>query len=112
MEDKDIGAKPVSDWQPITNKADLAVLGKFIEELTECAGIVARAIIQGMGETEPETGKPNKEALEDEVADVMAMAAHVMNRFQLDRKRIHERTDRKFTWKGAWFAKLNEEGQG
>jgi len=110
MEDKDIGAKPLSDWQPTTNKTDLAILGKFIEELTECAGIAARCIIQGIGEAEPETGKPNKEALEDEVADVMAMAAHVMNRFLLDRPRIHERTDKKFTWKGTWFAKLAEGG--
>src|SRR4051812_1950163 len=58
-------------WQPIRGPIDLAVLGKFGEELGECQAAVSRCIIQGLGGAEPVTGKINQDWLEDEVADVL-----------------------------------------
>jgi hypothetical protein len=106
MEDADIPTRPVSDWQPITNKADLAHLGKLGEEICECGASIFRCIIQGIDESEPETGKLNKEWLEDELADVIALAEFAINRFRLDRQRIGLRAAKKTAYKAPWFERL------
>ena len=47
-------------------------LGKLAEEVNELGSIIARCLIQGLNESEPETGKPNREKLAEEMADVEA----------------------------------------
>lgn len=106
MEDKDTPTGVASEWQPITNKCDLAVLGKFGEELSECTTSIFRCIIQGMNEAEPTTGKINKHWLEDEVADVLALLAFALARFNLDKERINARVEMKRRYKEPWFASL------
>ena len=108
MEDKDIG-KPLQNWQPLTNKADLAHLGKLGEEVNELGAAINRCIIQGIDEAEPETHKPNRLWLEDEIADVLAMIDHAIIHFKLDQDRISERSSRKFIWKATWFTSLGEK---
>ena len=47
-------------------------LGKACEEATELASILARCLIQGLDQSEPVTGKPNRQALFEEIADLDA----------------------------------------
>lgn len=91
---------PPSPWQPEQDKIRLAALGKLLEELGEASAIVARCIIQGVDEGEPVTGKPNREALWQELADIKAATSIVEDVFDLPpmemdvrvaRKRLHLR---------------------
>lgn len=82
-------------WHPMKDPVDLKHMGKFTEELGECTAAVSRCIIQGIDEQEPITLKPNKEWLEDEIADVLANINLVARRFNLDRERIKARVAKK-----------------
>lgn len=92
----------MNPWHPIDNKVDLKHLGKLGEELGECSAAVARCIIQGVEEAEPVTGKPNREWLEEEIADVQANIALVALRFELDQDRMARRTARKMAQLLSW----------
>lgn len=107
MEDNEIpvGAA-LSEWQPITSKVEFAILAKFGEELCEAGASVFRCIIQGVDEKEPKTDKVNKEWLEDEIADVLALMGFVRHHFNLDEVRIAARTKLKREYKTPWFASL------
>lgn len=85
----------VNPWHPVTDAVDLKHLGKLGEELGECSAAVARCIIQGTEEREPTTHKPNRQWLTEEIADVLASAELVIERFGLDREAIHARSERK-----------------
>lgn len=77
-------------------------LGKLAEEACELGSALARCIIQGIDESEPVTGKANREWLEDEIADVMANSYLVMEFFKLDADRILARAERKKAHLQAW----------
>ena len=94
--------RDASPWHPITDAVDLKHLGKFAEELGECTAAVSRCIIQGVDECEPVTGKSNHEWLEDEIADVIANAELVIQRFALDRKRMTDRSVKKMRHLKQW----------
>lgn len=106
METNDIPKHEISDWAPIDNKHDLAVLGKLIEEAGELVSAAARCLIQGIDEKQPVTGKVNKEWLEDEIADCMALQITAISRLGLNLVRILERRDRKMEYKKPWFDAL------
>lgn len=108
-ETDDIPTAAVSNWQPITDKLQLAVLGKLGEEVNELGARLARAIIQGLDGADPETGKTNREAIEDEIADVLAMVDHVFFYLGLDSKRVNERALRKHLFKSPWFEALRDQ---
>jgi hypothetical protein len=91
-------------WHPITDAVDLKHLGKLGEELAECGAAVSRCIIQGVDECEPETGKPNRQWLEDEIADIKANIALVEQRFGLDTARMATRAARKMAHLRQWHA--------
>ena len=93
-------------WEPEQNRLLLAVLGKLAEENSECGAIAARCIIQGLNEREPVTGKLNREALEDEIADIFAQGEAAVLRLGLDRARIEARRDRKIEFTGQWYDHL------
>lgn len=82
-------------WHPITDPVDLKHLGKFGEELGECVSAICRCIIQGVDEKEPETNKPNKQWVQDEVADVLGNLELIIERFNLDVDYIRQRADKK-----------------
>jgi hypothetical protein len=109
MEDDQIPTQRVSEWQPTTDKVDLAHFSKLIEELGECVAAAARCIAQGIDEQEPKTGKPNRRWLEDEIADVEMMIEHMKRHFVLDRVRIADRKALKFAFKKTWFDDLKRQ---
>lgn len=93
----------ISPWEPDTNPANLRPLGKCLEELNEAGAILARCIIQGIEESEPVTGKPNRQAVEEELADVQATVEILTNHFGLDHTRIAVRAMEKKARLLAWF---------
>lgn len=97
-------AAPLNPRHPTTNTVDLKHLGKLAEESGELGAAVSRCIVQGIAEAEPTTGKPNREWLEDEIADVAANSQLVIERFGLDKDRILERVRRKAAQLRTWHA--------
>jgi hypothetical protein len=93
-----------SPWHPITDPVDIKHLGKLAEELNEAGAAVARCLIQGVDEAEPETGRPNRLWLQDEIADVLANAELVVERFTLDREAMAARAARKTAFLRRWHA--------
>lgn len=91
MDDHEIASKSVNPWWPMTAPIDLKHLGKLGEEAGELASAVGRCIVQGIDDREPDSGKTNREWLEDEIADVYANAHLVTEHFELDRIRIEAR---------------------
>lgn len=89
-------------WTPMTDIKDLQVLGKLIEETTECASAASRCIIQGINETEPSTNKLNRKWLEDEIADVEANIKLTKEHFRLAEHRIRERSAFKEDYLRKW----------
>lgn len=112
MNTDDIPTSAPSDWQPITDKHDLAVLGKLGEEACELGSALFRCVIQGIDEREPKTHKVNRQWLEEEVADVLALATLAVQRLGLDMAAIERRRDRKIAYKGPWFDALSAAGDG
>lgn len=109
METRDIPEAEPSLWVPMTNLGDIALIGKFQEELGECIQILARALIQGLEEFDPETGKLNLHALEDEIADVQALIRLAKWRFGLNPTVIGFREEKKFQYKKKWIDQLDEK---
>lgn len=105
------GTERPSKWIPTTDPVDLAHLGKLGEETAELSAIVSRIIIQGIDENDPETNKPNRQALAEEIADVFAMAELAIDRFDLDFKMISLRRSRKVQMKREWHRMLKETGE-
>lgn len=85
----------VNPWMPEANPLIQAVLGKLAEELGEAVAIVARCGIQGINECEPMTLKPNLDALQEELADVLAGIGIAADVLGLDPVAITQRVQRK-----------------
>lgn len=99
--------KPLNPWHPQRDPVNLAVLGKAIEEMGEAISMLGRCIIQGIEEAEPVTGKPNRVALEDELADVAATASMVVERFKLHTDRMSVRVAAKTDHLERWHAMID-----
>lgn len=93
----------VSPWVPEQDVGKQKRLGKAVEEGGEYVSAVARCFIQGINENEPVTGKPNKQWLEEEAADVMATMSHLIDHFELDWDFINARARKKYEQLGKWF---------
>lgn len=111
MDELDSGGKSVqtwalNPWRPMQAPIDLKHLGKLAEEVNELGSAISRCIIQGIDEAEPVTGKPNRQWLRDEIADVLANIELVMDHFELDRDGIAERRLRKMKHLRGWHAML------
>lgn len=98
----------LNPWRPMTQPLDLKHIGKLGEELNECAAAASRCVIQGIDESEPVTGKVNRDWLEDEIADVRANSELVIEHFGLDVAKIAERSERKKKHLRAWHAMADE----
>jgi hypothetical protein len=85
----------------MTDLIGLAILGKLAEELGELQSAVARCIIQGVDEVHPETGKSNRQWIEEEFADVVALKALAFMHFHL--KHMPERAGIKQIHKSKWL---------
>jgi hypothetical protein len=109
MDTKDIPEIQPSTWQPIQEKFLLAVLGKLGEETAELNAIICRCIIQGIDATEPVTGKWNRDQLQDEVADVLAMIDLLFATVTLNELAIAVRRQKKLGYKNKWIQELLRE---
>ena len=93
-------------WQPITHPLTLTYLGKLAEESAELSQILCRIIIQGIDESEPVTGKVNRRALEEEIADVMANISLVVEFLNLNENAIWNRRGVKMKFLKRWHDML------
>lgn len=100
--------RDANPWHPMTEPIDLKHLGKLGEECNELGSAVSRCIIQGIAESEPVTGKPNRDWLEDEIADVTANIALVTEHFGLNHERIFKRVVRKMEHLRQWHGMLEK----
>jgi hypothetical protein len=62
----------LNPWIPEKDPLTVAVIGKLGEECSEGSNACHRAIIQGIKASHPVTGKPNREAILEEIADIEA----------------------------------------
>jgi hypothetical protein len=113
METDDIPVKHVSNWQPIIDKVQLALLGKLGEEAAELGveccklnSIISRCIIQGLDGENPATKQLNQEALEEEIADVRALMISISVRLNLSEEKMNQRMQKKIKFKAPWFDDL------
>lgn len=109
MKTEDLDGHTPSKWIPITDLPTLAALGKLQEELGELTSIVARCIIQGIDECDPETGRCNRLALQDELADVNGLCVLVSSNLKLDGDLMKARAAKKYAIKQQWLKMLKEE---
>jgi hypothetical protein len=103
------GTEYPSKWLPIIDRVALACIGKAGEESAELSAILFRTIIQGIDEIDPDTGKLNRLAIQEEIADVAATSELLIEMLDLDRPSIELRKQRKIAMKKAWFAMLRED---
>ena len=92
----------IHPWYPETETNRVRALGKALEELGELVSATARCLIQGIDEREPVTGKPNRQWLEQEVADVRTQCAILVETFDLDTQAIATRTRKKYDQMQEW----------
>lgn len=69
---KDNDVSDITLWKPEPDVLIHQALGKAGEEAGELATIIFRCTIQGLDSSDPGTGKWNRKALFDEIADVLA----------------------------------------
>lgn len=90
----------ISAWMPEQDQHRLACLGKLIEECNELAARAARCIIHGLDETDPASGRTNREELAREMADVEACMHQAEQRLDVDwmAKRAIDKSDGLNRW--------------
>lgn len=94
----------LNPWVPMSDKTDLRIIGKLLEELGEATAAASRCFIQGIDEKEPVTGKVNREWLEDELADVLCNIELVVEHFRLKRASMIARERIKREHLKGWHA--------
>ncbi|WP_246658399.1 hypothetical protein [Rhizobium sp. FKY42] len=93
-------------WLPEPDVFAHQAIGKLIEEMGEASAIAARILIQGLDQSDPKSGIPNRQALAKELADVAASIGFVQGITMIDR--MPERTSEKLTGFAKWVELLNE----
>lgn len=101
----------MTKWIPTTNLMELRRLGKLGEELGELSNVASRCIIQGIDETDPGTGKVNRQRLLDELADVAAQIDCTVAAFGLDVAYFGDRRTRKRQQMAEWEAMFTDGPQ-
>jgi hypothetical protein len=96
-----------SPWVPMSDPRDIKVVGKNLEEFGEGVVALARALIQGIDGTEPSTGKPNRQWVQEELSDALATSRMTVEHFGLDRPAMVERAERKYDFLGRWLGMLS-----
>lgn len=94
-------------WQPESNPIRIAIMGKLLEELGELTAIVARCVIQGINESEPNTGFPNVLALQQEIADVYACVSLLGEHLLLNQDAMNARMRAKIMHLRRWHVLIN-----
>jgi hypothetical protein len=94
-------------WKPEPDVLIHQALGKACEEASELANILARCLIQGLDQREPVSGKPNRKALSDEIADLDAAVQWL--RELTGEEYDEERADRKLRGFRQWQRMLEAD---
>lgn len=94
-------------WKPEPDVLIHQALGKACEEANELAGILARCLIQGLDQSEPVSGKPNRQALFEEIADLDAAVQWLRELAGDDYD--EERADRKLNGFRRWQRMLEDD---
>lgn len=97
-----------SPWHPETDIINLAAIGKLQEELGELQAILGRCLIQGIDESDPDTGESNRKILMDEIADVFAGIEMNINIFSLHVGTIRARMHKKIHHLQGWHKLLRD----
>ena len=107
-------AKAPDEWvsgdDPMTG-AQASYLKTLGEEAGELASACCRILIQGINESDPGTGKVNRQRLLDEIADVRALISLVEIEIKLTDNEYFEgdeRVNRKFRMKSKSMELVNE----
>jgi hypothetical protein len=96
-------------WKPEPDVIIHQALGKACEEASELANILARCLIQGLDQSEPVSGKPNRQALFEEIADLDAAVQWL--RELVNDEYDGNRADRKLNGFRRWQRMLEEDMQ-
>lgn len=104
MKTNDIDTKPPSAWIPETDPVKIAILGKSIEEASELVKILARCIVQGIEQSNPDTEEPNREELADELDDVETMIHIIRTHFNVPSSKDRQR--KKANYQSRWYEML------
>lgn len=97
-------------WKPESNVLIHQALGKAAEESSELAKIAVRCMIQGIDASDPGSGKSNRHALADEIAD--AEAAIQWLREIINDEFDGDRADRKLNGFRRWQKMLEDDARG
>lgn len=81
-------------WLPEPETVTRQAAGKLAEELNECGAIASRILIQGIAEADPKSGKPNRAALLEELADVEAATLWLRQIINLTDEEVAASVDR------------------
>jgi hypothetical protein len=101
-----MGEGDISPWPGEKNRNVFLSMGKLAEEACELACIAVRIMQQGIEESEPVTKKANREALSNEMSDVIATIRFA--NWQTGVLYDEDRTQRKVRGYYKWFAMLDE----
>lgn len=93
-------------WLPESSPRKSAVMAKLTEECGELTSILGRCQAQGFDGMDPDSGRPNQRQLEDELADVIALARCAINILKLDNNAILKRASWKEDIKLQWLNKV------
>lgn len=96
-------------WLPEPDPVTHQALGKAAEECGELAQILARCLIQGVDNSDPKTGQPNRDRLAEELADVDATISWLFEVLGIDVEAHNRRMDRKITGFREWQSMIQKE---
>lgn len=109
MDTKDIPSSGPSDWRREPSERRNALLGKLAEEASELATRCSRAMIQGLNELDPDSGRSNLDHLQDEIADVRAISQLAVEFLALDSALMRDRQYLKYHYKLPWIEALPDQ---
>lgn len=97
----------ISPWMPITDPHTLAALAKAIEESAELIGALARCVMAGFDEIDPDSKLLNIEELNKEYTDAKATMSYLA-KFEPRLKSIPERAEGKTRGFDRWHRMIDE----
>lgn len=101
-------SQSISPWMPITDPHMLAVIGKAIEETGELTSRLARCLVAGFDEIDPDSKRTNIQELCREYSDAKAVMKYLA-RFEPRLKAIPERIDGKIEGFDHWHVLIDEK---
>lgn len=97
----------ISPWMPITDPHKLAALAKAIEESAELIGALARCVMAGFDEVDPDSKLLNIDELNKEYTDAKATMTY-LKKFEPRIKAIPERMIGKTNGFDRWHRMIDE----